>query len=104
MSQSSVELAKAVPVFFPFQQIHFVQLDCGRTQEHVLLELAVVPHRGLQGPALHHVQGDPIFKHFHEARIAVLFHHLSFSFSLFSRIRVQVHLHIRIRLLLEKEI
>ena len=98
----SVELAQAVPLLLPLIQVDLVQTEGSRAEEHVLLELAVVPHGGLQGLADHHVPGDPVLQHLHEAGVAVLPHHLGLPLGLLGGVWVEIDFYIRIRFLLQK--
>ena len=82
-------------------QVKVVQWESDRAQEHVLLELVAVPHRGLQRPALDHFQWDPVLQHLHEAGVAVPPHHLGLPLGDLARVWVKIHLHIRVGLLLQ---
>ena len=97
----SGELAKFVPLLLPAGEVHLVEPEGGAAQEHVLLELAAVPDRGLEGLAEDHVTRDPVLQHLHEARIEVPPHHLGLPLGLLGVVRVEIHFHIRIGSLLE---
>ena len=100
----SVELAQTVPLLLPLVQVNLVQTEGGRAQEHVLLELTVVPDSRLQSLTDDHVPGDPVLQHLHEAGVAVLPHHLGLPLGLLGGVRVEIDFHIRIRFLLQSEL
>ena len=101
-SSLSVELAQAVPLLLSLVQVNLVQTECGGAQEHVLLELTVVPDSRLQSLTDDHVPGDPVLQHLHEAGVAVLPHHLGLPLGLLGGVRVEIDFHIRIRFLLQR--
>ena len=99
---SAVELSKSkgIPFLLSLLQIKVVEGEGDGAKEHVLLELVVVPDGGLQGPALDHVLGNPVFQHLHEAGITVLADDLGLSFGYLCRVRMKIHFNVGIRLLL----
>ena len=96
----SVELTQAVPLLLSLVQVNLVQAECSRAQEHVLLELTVVPDSRLQSLTDDHVPGDAVLQHLHEAGVAVLPHHLGLPLGLLGGVWVEINFHIRIRFLL----
>ena len=96
----SGELAKFVPLLLPAGEVHLVQPEGGAAQEHVLLELTVVPHCGLQSPAGDHVPGDPVLQHLHEARITVPLHYFGLPLGLLGGVGMEIDFHVGIWFLL----
>ena len=102
--QSSVELLELVPLLLAAAQVELLHAEGDGAEEDVLLELRVVPHRGLEGPAPHNLLVYPVFQHLHETGIAVLSDDFCFSFGDFCWIRMKLNFHVGIWLLLKPNI
>ena len=102
--QSSVELLQLVPPLLARVEVELLHADGDGAEEDVLLELGVVPDRGLEGAAPHYLLVYPVFQHLHETWIAILPHDFCFSFGHFCWIRVKLDFHVGIWLLLKPNI